>query len=51
MALVKVNELEKNQVEIEFTVEKESFAKACADAYKKNVGRLNVPGFRRGKAP
>ena len=51
MALVKVNELEKNQVEIEFTVEKESFAKACADSYKKNVGKLNVPGFRRGKAP
>ncbi len=51
MALVKVNELGKNQVEIEFTVEKESFAKACADSYKKNVGKLNVPGFRRGKAP
>ncbi|MBQ7160364.1 MAG: trigger factor [Clostridia bacterium] len=51
MALVKVNELGTNQVEIEFTVEKESFAKACADSYKKNVGKLNVPGFRRGKAP
>ena len=51
MALVKVNDLEKNQVEMVFTIDKETFDKACFTAYKKNVGRLNVPGFRRGKAP
>ena len=51
MALVKVTNLEKNQVEIEFTIDKESFDKACVASYKKNIGKLNVPGFRRGKAP
>jgi len=51
MALVKVTDLEKNQVEIEFTIDKESFEKACVASYKKNIGKLNVPGFRRGKAP
>lgn len=51
MALVKVTDLEKNQVEIEFTIDKETFDKACVASYKKNIGKLNVPGFRRGKAP
>lgn len=51
MALVKVTDLEKNQVEIEFSIDKEIFDKACVASYKKNIGKLNVPGFRRGKAP
>ena len=51
MALVKVTDLEKNQVEIEFSIDKETFDKACVASYKKNIGKLNVPGFRRGKAP
>ena len=40
-----------NQVELEITIDKESFDKAVDAAYKKNVKKMNVPGFRRGKAP
>ncbi|MBQ3259359.1 MAG: trigger factor, partial [Clostridia bacterium] len=29
----------------------EEFEKAVAAAYKKNIGKINVPGFRKGKAP
>ena len=43
MALVKVTDLEKNQVEIEFTIDKESFDKACVASYKKNIGKLALP--------
>ena len=40
-----------NQVELEITIDKESFDKAVDAAYRKNVKKMNVPGFRRGKAP
>ena len=40
-----------NQVELEISIDKESFDKAVDAAYKKNVKNMNVPGFRRGKAP
>ena len=40
-----------NQVEIEISIDKESFDKAVENAYRKNVKNMNVPGFRRGKAP
>ena len=32
-------------------IEKEAFDKAVDAAYRKNVGKMNVPGFRKGKAP
>ncbi|MBR5515845.1 MAG: trigger factor [Clostridia bacterium] len=51
MAKVKVNNLETNRVELEFSVDKATFDKACSDAYKKNVKSINIPGFRKGKAP
>ncbi len=51
MAKVKVNNLETNRVELEFSVDKATFDKACNDAYKKNVGKIQIPGFRKGKAP
>ena len=51
MSLSKVTDVEKNVVEIEFTVDKETFDKAVNAAYKKNVGKMNIPGFRKGKAP
>lgn len=51
MALKNVNDVEKNVKEIEFDVAKEVFDKAVNAAYKKNVGKMNVPGFRKGKAP
>ncbi len=40
-----------NQVELEIAIDKESFDKAVEAAYRKNVKNMNVPGFRKGKAP
>ncbi len=40
-----------NQYELEFTVDKETFEAAVNAAYRKNVKKINVPGFRPGKAP
>ena len=40
-----------NQVRIDFTVSHEDFEEAMKQAYVKNRGRINVPGFRKGKAP
>ncbi len=42
---------EKNIKSFEFFVTPEEFAKACDEAYKKNVGKISVQGFRKGKAP
>ena len=42
---------EKNVYTLEFSVDKETFAKAVSNAYHKQVAKINVPGFRRGKAP
>ena len=40
-----------NTTELEIAVLGEEFEKAVQAAYRKNVGRINVPDFRRGKAP
>lgn len=40
-----------NRVELEIVVDAETFEKAVQAAYRKNVGKINVPGFRKGKAP
>ena len=42
---------ETNRVELEIEVGAEEFAAAVSRAYKKNIGKINVPGFRKGKAP
>ena len=51
MALISTNNLEENRVELEISVDKDTFLKAVDEAYKKNVKKINVPGFRKGKAP
>jgi len=51
MSLKSVNTVEKNKVELEISIDKAAFDKAVNDTYHKQVGRMNVPGFRRGKAP
>lgn len=51
MSLKSVNKPETNVVEIEFTADKAAFDAAVDRAYKKNVGSITVPGFRKGKAP
>ena len=51
MSLINVTTPEKNVRELEFSVERAVFDKACNAAYKKNVAKMTIPGFRRGKAP
>lgn len=51
MKLVNKNEVEKNVVELEISVPADEFEKAVEASYRKNVGKVNIPGFRRGKAP
>lgn len=47
----KVEKLENNIVKVEVTVPAEKFQAAIKKAYSKNVGKFNVPGFRKGKTP
>ena len=51
MSLIKKELTEKSGFVIEFSVSKEVYDKAENEAYKKNVKSINVPGFRKGKAP
>ena len=51
MSVTKKELIEKNKYEIEFSVEKKVFDAAVDKAYKKAVKNINVPGFRKGKAP
>ena len=51
MSLLKKELTEKSGFVMEFSVDKEAFAKAENEAYKKQVKKLNIPGFRKGKAP
>lgn len=46
-----VEKVDKNIVSFEFTVSADEFEKGIEKAYKKNVGKINIQGFRRGKAP
>lgn len=46
-----LKEIEKNRSEFNITIEKPAFDAEVMNVYRKNVKKLNVPGFRRGKAP
>lgn len=46
-----VEKIDKNVVSFEFSVNAEEFEKGVEKAYKKNVGKITLPGFRKGKAP
>ena len=48
---LQVEKLEKNTAKLTVEVPAEQFAAAIQNAYKKNKGRFNIPGFRKGKAP
>ncbi|GBF34914.1 cell division trigger factor [Desulfocucumis palustris] len=43
--------IEKNTVLLEVEVGQEQFSNAIEKAYRKLVTKINVPGFRKGKAP
>lgn len=42
---------EAGQVEFVFVIEKDIFEKARDRVYNKHKNKINVPGFRNGKAP
>ncbi|AEE90792.1 Trigger factor [Tepidanaerobacter acetatoxydans Re1] len=48
---VNLEKIEKNTAYLNFEVDAEQLEKAIQQAYKKNVKRFAIPGFRRGKAP
>lgn len=51
MALKTATVKETNRVELEIEVDAAGFEKAVEKAYKKNIGKMSIPGFRKGKAP
>lgn len=51
MALKSSNKVDANTYEIEITVDGEVFKKACTQAYLKGRKNIQLPGFRKGKAP
>lgn len=46
-----VEKLEKSEVKLTITVDVDTFDQAIKKVYKKTKNRIQVPGFRRGKAP
>ncbi|MDO4345199.1 MAG: trigger factor [Eubacteriales bacterium] len=48
---LKVENLEHNMVKLTIEAGAEEFEKAMENAYRKNRGKMNIPGFRKGKAP
>ena len=48
---MKVEKLEKNMAKLTIEVSAEEFDKAYKAAYNKNKSKINVQGFRKGKAP
>lgn len=51
MSLLKKELTENSGFVIEFSVNKDVYAKAEDAAYRKQVKSINIPGFRKGKAP
>ena len=51
MSLTKCESIEKNRYELQFSVDKATFDAAVSAVYRKQVKSINVPGFRKGKAP
>ena len=51
MKLLKNETIDKNRVKLTIEIDKDAFADAVMKAYKKNVKKIAIPGFRKGKAP
>ncbi|MBE6695800.1 MAG: trigger factor [Ruminococcaceae bacterium] len=51
MSLKKKELTEKNLYTLEFSVEKDVFEAAVSKVFAKEVKKISVPGFRKGKAP
>ena len=48
---LQVEKLEKNMAKLTIEVSAEEFDAAIEKAYQKNKGKINIQGFRKGKAP
>lgn len=51
MSLVSTNKIDATKYELEIKVDAEGFEKALQSAYMKARKRININGFRKGKAP
>ena len=51
MTLKETNKIETNRYQLEIAIDGEQFREAIKQAYRKNGKKINVPGFRKGKAP
>jgi trigger factor len=51
MALKNSKKVSTNTYEVEIVLDKAAFDAEVNKVYRKNVSKMNVPGFRRGKAP
>ena len=51
MKLISCEKLEKSMVELQFSIDAETFKNAVAAAFKREGKKYSVPGFRKGKAP
>ena len=51
MNLISCEKLEKSMVELQFSIDADTFKNAVAAAFKRESKKYNVPGFRKGKAP
>ena len=51
MSLKNAEKKENNRVELEIEVDAAAFEAAVQKAYKKDVQKMSIPGFRKGKAP
>ena len=51
MSLKRNENIKTNVNELEIDVDEKTFAKAVDLAYKKEIKKIRVPGFRKGKAP
>lgn len=51
MSLINSKKVDTNRYELEITIDAASFQDAIKQAYRKNGKKINVQGFRKGKAP
>ncbi len=51
MTLKETKQLETNRHQLEILIDGEQFREAIKQAYKKEGKKINIPGFRKGKAP
>jgi len=51
MGFIDLKTAEDQKKEAKLVIAKDAFEKQVNNVYKRNIGRMNVPGFRKGKAP